>query len=194
MNWTPIYAALAQAAALTGIPASSIGWKDQPAAQDWTIGAKLLMQIKGNLAVGIDYEEFAAPVGNANQVTTVVGQRHFTWEIRCEVQNSDPATVAISYLDLLRTRLMRTTTEVGILLPAGLAIVEIHPTQKVANAKSQRDISTYVLEVLMACAENDFDNSAGAGSYIASVGITSNKLQLPDGSDAPQQIVITVGP
>lgn len=194
MNWTPIYAALAQAAALTGIPASSIDWKDQPQAAAWTYGAKLTMQIRSDHAVGIDYEEFAAPIGNANQVVTVVGQRQFIWQIRCEIQNSDPATVAVSYLDLLRTRLQRTTTEQDILLPAGLAVVEINPTAQLPNIASTRAVSTYVLDVLMACAENDVDTSPTAGAYVASVGIASNQLLNPDGTVAAQQITETVGP
>lgn len=194
MNWTPIYAALANAAALTGIPSTSIDWKDQPQASSWTFGAKLTMQIKNDRAVGIDYEEFAAPVGAANQVTTVVGQRQFMWEIRCEIQNSDPATVSIAYLDLLRTRLQRTTTEQGILLPAGLAVVEINPTVQLPSIASSRATSTYVLDVLMACAENDVDTSPTAGAYVASVGIASNQLLNPDGTVAAQQITETVGP
>ena len=191
MNWTPIYAALEQVATLTGIPASSIGWSDQPRNSDWTMGPKLTMAVKSDVGLGFDYEERVD--GTPAQLVTVVGQRQFMWEIRCEVQNSDPATVAIFYLDKLRARLSRSTTE-AILLAAGLAVVELQATQQVGNVASHRTISTYVMEALMACAENDVDDSTDAGGYITSVGITSNKLQLPDGSDAPQQIVETIGP
>lgn len=193
MNWAPIYSALAQAAALTGIPASSIGWAGQPANADWTMGASLSMQIRDLHALGFDDEERTdnAP---ANQTVTVVGQRQFTWSIWCQIQNSDPATIGISYLDKLRARLARTTTEQEILLPAGLAVVEIHPTQSLASIQAARKVSYYVMEVTMACAENDVDASANAGEYIASVGISSNKLQLSNGDDAPEQIAETIGP
>lgn len=200
MNWTPIYSALAQAAALTGIPAAAIVWGDQPPVSTWIKTAKLTMAIKGLDAKGIDYEERvdgAVPpnAGNLPQVVTVVGQRQFVWSIKCEVQNADPATIGISYLDALRTRLQRTTTEIDILQPAGLAVVEMHPTASLLNVKNERSISTYVMDVLMACCENDVDTASDAGVFINTVVLSSNKLKTPDGVDAPVQINQTiVGP
>jgi hypothetical protein len=198
MDWTPIYAALAQAATLSGIPASAIAWSDQPAAATWASGPTMAMRISPERSYGWDEEERTDPPapnpGNLPQTVNVAGQREFTWQIRVQVQNSDPATIAVRFLDRLRVRLQRTTTETQILLPAGLAVIQIMPTVPIVNVKDNRTISTHVMEVLMGAVENDLDDTLGAGDYIAQVGILSNKLQSPDGNDAPQQIVLTVGP
>lgn len=209
MNWTPIYTALSSVAALSGVPAAAISFVDQPTASEWNLGPTMKMQIRNIEGIGIDYEErvdVAPPnASNLPQAVTVVGQRKFVWSIRCEVQNSDPATVAVSYLDLLRTRLQRTTTMLDILQPAGLAIVDATmPAQQVPNVRNQRTVSTYVLDVVMACAENDVDTASDAGGFINTVVISSSKnpdgtvatvqLQTPDGVNAPVQINKTIGP
>lgn len=209
MNWTPIYAALSSVAALSGVAPAAIGFTDQPTAPTWNLGPTLRMQIRNIKGVGIDYEErvdVAPPnAGNLPQAVTVVGQRQFTWSIRCEVYNSDPATIAVEYLDALRTRLQRTTTMLDILQPAGLAIVDATmAAQQVPNVKNQRIVSTYVLDIVMACAENDVDSAADAGGFINTVVISSSKnpdgsaatvqLQTPDGVNAPVQINKTIGP
>lgn len=192
MQWAPIKAALATAAALTGIRPGMIAWKDQPQAGTWGFGARLTMQAKGLRGLGVDYEELQDNDDDANQTVTVVGQRLFNWEIRCEIQNSDPTVSPLFYLDRLRARLSRQTTVDDILQPAGLSVVEILPTQPLPNVKDSRVIATYVMEVVIGCAENDVDDTAEAGDFINSVNIASNKLKAPDGTDAPQQIVETI--
>lgn len=199
MDWPTIYAALRQAAALSGVAAASIAFADEPAAVTWGSGPTLTMRISPERSFSWDEEERLDPPipnpSNLPQTVTVSGQREFTWSIRAKVQNSAPGTIAEHYLDRLRARLQRTTTETQILLPAGLAVIEVMPTTPVANVESNRTVSTYVMDVRMGAVENDVDDTPGAGEFIQTVNIASNTLKNPDGTDAPEQVsLVVVGP
>lgn len=196
MNWPAIYSALMQAAALSGVSADSMSWNDQPSSPVWSSGATIGAQVSSARAYSWDEEVRTDPPSpnpdNLPQSVAMEGQRQFTWQVRVEVQDTAAERFALGYLDRLRARLQRSSTEVSILLPAGLAVIEIMPAVKVRNIKDTRSISTYVMEVVMAGVESDVDDTYGAGDYIGTVNLSSNTLKSTDGTDAPQQIVLTV--
>ena len=193
MNWSPIFDALSSIAQISGITdAGSINWGGLPGASTAFGANRLVMKLTNVKPVGIDYEERTAN-GLGDQIVTVVGQRTFTWQIRSESMSADPSVMGCTYLSNLEARLNRTSTE-SVLLAAGLAVVEIRPIVEIRQVSQDRKISSYVLEVVMAAAENDIDDSPLSGEYIASAVISSNQLTDVSGAPTTPQVNVTAGP
>jgi hypothetical protein len=203
VDWKPIYATLEKVAMLSGIvDPHAIVWGQQSGAGAWIIGpgtgAKLVMTIRGTSSQGLDYEETTpAPVAGQDQIKTLVGCRQFIWTIAADAFSGDPARFALGFLDSLRARLNRMTTQemfrvAGV---AGLAVVEIMATQEVSYIEkgSDRQVVRYTMDVQMATAENDVDATTTAGDYFNKVGVRSQTLKNPDGTDVVPQINETIG-
>jgi hypothetical protein len=152
---------------LSGLPAAAIRWRDEAGGSTWAQGASLWMRLQNTSRIGIE-EEFREdrPLG-ADQTVTLVGQRHFLWNIRAESFEQDIAShdFAGNIADRVAIRLMRSTS---IFARTAFGIVHRHPTQFFSYKESGRQVSCYVLDILCITKDTDIDTTEGAGDWIGS--------------------------
>lgn len=170
------------------IPPNAIRWMDEAQGSVWTGSPALFLRISPTSTQGIDVESVTAEGDSNPQVVTVDGQRRFTLSVRCESFEQDIASPehAANIADTIRIRLKRTST---IAQWRGVCALEaMQPTNRVPYKNQGRNVSAYVIDLMMRTADQDIDTTLGSGDWIGEVIIDGQVGP----TDPPIDVPITV--
>lgn len=179
-------ALLAWASALTGVELSCCQWENDPRVQH--NGELVLLRWVSEVSVGIDATayDFAAHVDPLAEMTpTTSGNRVVVLQLDVEVHDQRPGVNAHALASRARTRLYWPSAL------AALAAVElaVAGVEQVVNTDYELDghfVSRRSLDVRLNAVSRETD-TAGATSYIATVGTTANITNV-DGSTVPDSL------
>jgi hypothetical protein len=178
MDWTGIKAITTTVfAQLTGLSEAQVRWADDSEGSVWTDDPHLEITMLGPRQIGQDEErrddsadgQPSDPTTN-DGVVTVCGPREFTLTVACEsqVQTLDDSRNAAAILSNLLTRFGRTSTVEA--LDPYYAISDWTDIKRVPYRDAEgRLINRYVIDLLCLAADNDVDDTLGAGGWIGEV-------------------------
>jgi hypothetical protein len=170
MNWDAIRNALKLAVQQqSGLTApGAVEWKDQSSSAGWRGPAVANMSHTGERTIGCDEVRGTFNPGTQQKDILRCGNRQFDFTVRFEIEDASNTAIAAGYASKLRTRLFR--PYVGEQLrAAGISIVDVKPTVAFDFKQQDRMLSVAVVEITFNAAENDTDDSPGAGNWIQSV-------------------------
>jgi hypothetical protein len=193
INWPDIKPALTSLVTdLAEIPLTSVYWMDQSQANTWGAEPSIGLRVSSVTNQGIEQELRSS--NDLNDETIVVaGQRRFMFSIIAMsfTQDIADANFAGNVAGLVSTRLMRSTSHARL---AGLCAIETRLPVKWTSFQSQnRQVSAYVLDVLMRTVDNDVDTTFGAGDFINEVVMDGQTVDTSAGPVSPQPHIDVVG-
>ena len=168
VNWAGIkHDVETMVAALTGLAANQVKWKEEAAGGTWALSPMIYLEIKSIKEVGYADErrEFPDQHLSAQQTVEVVQQKRFILSIRCESFQQDIASPdhAGTIIGTLKTRMQRSTA----IFDRGLFSVSLYGDTKWFDFKrDSRTVCCYVLDLTCGAVDSDTDTSADAGDWI----------------------------
>lgn len=190
MNWAVLQPAIRAAVqASTGLVMNGgVEWDGSSAATALRPPVVANLSTGSVLAVGQDEEREATAA--PDRTVMISGQREIHVTVKIETQNQADDAIALVYADRLRVRIQRQSV-VDALASAGLALADVSATTKVNVTRQGRVLSVYITELTLNAAENDVDDTPGAGDWIEKVTGQSH-FTNPDGTESSAQADIEV--
>lgn len=190
IDWVSIKA-LAKAV-LVDLSGVAVVWQDEAEGSAWTQMPCIFVRISSLGQVDQAMELREDDDAGHDQTVTLAVQKRFTLSLRCESFDQDLASGrhAGDILERVKTRLRRSSTIER--LRGIFAVQQVLGTAWFRYESQGRQVSAYTLDLLCATADNDVDDTDGAGGYIDEVKVASQYVKAPDGSRTKTQVSLDV--
>jgi hypothetical protein len=177
---------------LSDLGPTAVRWMDEPERSTWGPGTTVYLRASSIASQG-DEEELRETVGDFLSTVVVCGQRRFTLSISCESFTQDIADTnfAGNVIERIAIRLYRSTSHARY---AGLFAIESRmPIKWVSYKSGERQMSSYVLDLLLRTVDNDTDTTVNAGTWINEAVIDGLTVDNAAGPLSPQPHIDVVG-
>ncbi len=162
-------------------------WQDEAEGTVWDQAPILYLRISALAQIGIPVE-LRDDNPNGDQTVTVAAQKRFTLSLRCESFDQDLAggQHAGDILERVKTRLKRSSTIER--LRGVFAVQELLGAARFEYVSQGRQVSCYTLDLGCATADNDVDDTQGAGGNITEVQVASQSVYDAGGQPTQTQV------